>query len=212
MNTQLHISGCSPASGTAPLAQPSAALKSLTQRWSPPLLLQAIAECIVDGILILTEQAELIYANTHAWEICQRLVPNFSSVKTPPLDIWHLCEALIESRELFPDQLIALEDEIGDRKCPTVRIRAQWIELSNPTMQPCLLVILEDRRQSCRNLAITESQKYGLTPRQAEVWIRHQEKFTYKQIAEDLHITINTVKKHVKNINMKRDAACLLEC
>lgn len=46
-------------------------------------------------------------------------------------------------------------------------------------------------------------QKYGLTCREAEVWFLHRNKYSYKEIADKLFVTINTVKKHMKNIYAK---------
>jgi DNA-binding CsgD family transcriptional regulator len=171
----------------------------------PTLLLQAVTEGLVDGILILTPSGTPIYCNSHAQRLCQQLLPAKSSTQTVPIQIWRICEALIESRVLFPEQPIVLEDEIGDRKFPTVRVRVQWIDL-NDSHEPCLLVMLEDRRQSLYSLAITESKKYGLTCRESEVWFRQRSNYTYEEIATELHITINTVKKHIKSIRAKRDS------
>lgn len=172
--------------------------------WMPSLLLQAVTEGLVDGILILTPAGVPIYCNSHAQRLCQQL-PSSSPSQPLPSEIWRICEALIESRSLFPDQPIVLEDEIGDRKFPDIRVRVQWIELTDNN-EPCLLVMLEDRRQSLQSLAITESQKYGLTCRESEVWFRQRSNYTYEEIATELHITVNTVKKHIKSIRAKRQS------
>jgi DNA-binding CsgD family transcriptional regulator len=65
-------------------------------------------------------------------------------------------------------------------------------------------VIIEDQYESRKNAAIADAQKYGLTSREAEVWLLHQAKHTYQQIAEKLYISRNTVKKHLKNIYAKQ--------
>ncbi|MGA7937024.1 MAG: LuxR C-terminal-related transcriptional regulator [Kovacikia sp.] len=70
--------------------------------------------------------------------------------------------------------------------------------------RPCVLVTLEDRLQSIQNAAISEGQKYGLTPRETEVWLRHRANYSYKEIASELYITFNTVKKHMKSIYAKQ--------
>jgi DNA-binding CsgD family transcriptional regulator len=49
-----------------------------------------------------------------------------------------------------------------------------------------------------------ESQKYGLTCREQEIWLLHRANYTYKQIALELCITPNTVKKHMKSIYSKQ--------
>ncbi len=66
------------------------------------------------------------------------------------------------------------------------------------------MLTLEDRHQAMRNMAIEESERYGLTPREKEVWVLHRMVLTYKQAASELHITPNTVKKHMKSIYVKQ--------
>ena len=66
-----------------------------------------------------------------------------------------------------------------------------------------LLLAIEDRYQAVRNMAIEEADRYGLTPREKEVWILHRIGLTYKQTASELCITPNTVKKHMKSIYVK---------
>jgi DNA-binding CsgD family transcriptional regulator len=179
--------------------------KDAPMTWMPSMLLQAVTEGWVDGILLLTQHGDLIYGNSHAQRLCQQIGGLSSKSQTLPPEIWHLCEALIESRELFPEQPIVLEDELGDRKCPRIRVRVQWVELTDNS-GPCLLVMLEDRLQSLHSLAVSESQKYRLTDREAEVWFRQRTNHTYEEIAAELHISTNTVKKHIKNIRAKREA------
>lgn len=186
-------------------SQPLSVSESSASTWTPSPLLQAVTEGLVDGILILTPQGDLLYSNSHAQRLCQQLLSSTETPQTIPAEIWHVCETLIENRDVFPEQLVVLEDEIGDRKFPDLRVRVQWIELSD-RRDPYLLVMLEDRRQSLLSLAITESQKYGLTGRETEVWFRQRSNYTYEEIATELHITVNTVKKHIKSIRAKRQS------
>jgi DNA-binding CsgD family transcriptional regulator len=69
---------------------------------------------------------------------------------------------------------------------------------------PCLLLTIEDRQQAVLNLVIEEADRYGLSPREKEVWLLQQSNYTYKQIAAELGITPNTVKKHMRNIYAKK--------
>jgi DNA-binding CsgD family transcriptional regulator len=70
-----------------------------------------------------------------------------------------------------------------------------------------LLITLEDRLQSIRQSAKGEGQRYRLTPRELEVWLRYRADYSYKAIAAELYISHNTVKKHMKNIHAKRQMA-----
>ena len=55
-----------------------------------------------------------------------------------------------------------------------------------------------------------EIERYGLTPRQAEVWRLRQQGYEYSEIANQLFISVNTVEKHLKNIQVKRDLVAAL--
>lgn len=179
---------------------------------SDGLFLQSVIESFFDGILVLTEQKQLIHANDLARKICQQLTEGKPGQDLIPKEIWRVCQALIESRSLYEEQPVIIESEITTNKLKTIRIRTRWLKLSE-IQEPCLLVILEDRHQSVHNLAIAEVDKYGLTPREAEVWLLRRANYPLKEIAAELIISINTVKKHLKHIYAKReDAICMEEC
>jgi DNA-binding CsgD family transcriptional regulator len=162
--------------------------------------LQAILESFVDGILVLTEQQDVYYANETAKQIGQRLTDNLETVV--PKEVWQVCEALIDSREIYPDHAFVLEQEV-ERSMLKLRIRVQWLKLEQAE-QPYLLVRLQDENQSFRGLAIAEAQNWGLTNRETQVWMLRRLGWERKEIATELYITLDTVKKHLKNIQMKR--------
>lgn len=167
-------------------------------------MLEAVLESFIDGVLILNEQGEQIHANDIARRICQQLCQQ-TSVNSVPQSIWRVCESLIESRDLFSDNKLIIESEIKLDSEVTFRIRVRWLDLAE-NQQPYLLVTLEDRNQSNQNAALTDVKKYGLTHREAQVWLLRQAKHSYKEIADQLYITINTVKKHMKNIYAKQQS------
>jgi DNA-binding CsgD family transcriptional regulator len=171
----------------------------------PPSLLQAIIEGFVDGVLILTEEGDWIHANDCARRICNQLSQSTSQINSVPQPIWHICESLIDSRKLFPDQRMIIEAELDTDNSRVFRVRVRWLHLDG-SEQPYLLVTVEDRNQSAKNAALTEAHKYGLTPREAEVWLLRRANYSYKEIAAKLYITLNTVKKHMKSVYAKQQA------
>ncbi len=170
-------------------------------------LLQAAIESFVDGILILTNKGELLHSNEYAREICRQLVPDSELEDKIPVEIWRVCESLIESRELFSNEKIIMEFEVEKSKAVKLRIRAQWLQQDGNGDN--LIVTLEDCNESSQNIAIADAKKYGLTEREAEVWLLRRANLTYKEIAQQLYITINTVKKHLKNIYAKQQEMSL---
>jgi DNA-binding CsgD family transcriptional regulator len=170
----------------------------------PSVFVKEVIESQIDGVLILTEQGKVIYANALAHHLCHQLMHTDQDLDTVPQQVWHICEALIESRHLFPDYLWIIDDKIETDRT-TLRIRARWMKVSG-SPSPCLLVTLEDRKQALKNLAMAEAHRYRLTSREAEVWLLRRSNLTYKAIAAELHIALDTVKKHLKSVHAKRDA------
>lgn len=173
------------------------------QPWQQLYLLQGVIESFVDGILILSDRGEWVYANSQARRICQQLLQDPSRPNSVAQEIWRVCQSLSESHELFPEQRIIIESEVDTDSTVTYRIRARWLELSD-TDRRFLLVTLEDRHQSTENVALADIKKYRLTRREAEVWLLRRSNHSYKEIAAKLYITPNTVKRHLKNIYAKQ--------
>lgn len=168
------------------------------------IYLQKVIESFFDGILVLTEQGDWVQANTQARLICDRIPQSRRQPNGVPEQIWRACRMLIESSNLPLDRAGILETELASDRSTPLRIRVRSLKLS-ATARPYLLVILEDRHQSTQNLAIAEAEKYGLTSREADVWLLRRTNHSFKDIAAELHISLNTVKKHMKNIQAKRE-------
>jgi DNA-binding CsgD family transcriptional regulator len=164
--------------------------------------LQAVLEGFVDGILVLSDQKEVIYANIAARNICNRLLENSANIL--PSKIWQVAQALIDSQELYPLYSVPIESEVRTEKT-ILRIRVQWLNLKSYE-HPCLLIRLQDQKQFLQSLAIAEAQQWNLTPREAEVWLLRRTGHNRKEIANELYIALDTVKKHLKNIQTKRQA------
>jgi DNA-binding CsgD family transcriptional regulator len=169
-------------------------------------LLQRVVESFVDGILIVTEKGEWVLANDIAYQICDRLSQGKPQNPTVPEQIWSVCRALLTNRSSSSNLPGIIESEIAIEQLSTLRVRSRWLKL-NAINYPYILVILEDRYQSIQNLVSSEADKYGLTPREEEVWLLSRANYTRQEIAAKLHISLNTVKKHLKNIQSKRQTS-----
>lgn len=168
-------------------------------------LLQGVLEGFMDGVLVLTAQREWVHGNKYACQICQQLQDS-SQPNSVPKEIWRNCQALIDSREFYGNQSVIIESEITIDHSTAFRVRTRWLQLEF-SEDPCILITIEDQRQSLRNIAIAEGFKYNLTPREAEVWSLRRVNYSYKEIAAELFISLNTVKKHLKNIHAKQEMA-----
>jgi DNA-binding CsgD family transcriptional regulator len=192
------------------LAQPSQAnrfrytVKSAhsAQNFVNLALLEAAIESCIDGILVLTEQGKWVQINQTAHRLFDRFSSNPDETNRLLQQIWQVCSSLIQSRQDFQAPVV-IESELEIEPSTILRIRAKWFTVDE-TAHPYVLVILEDRSQSIQNLALAEVDRYQLTPREAEVWFLYRANHSYKAIAQTLNISINTVKKHMKNIHAKR--------
>lgn len=175
-------------------------------------LLQAVIENFVDGILIVTTQRELVHANECARRICRQLLQGVASNGTVPREIWLVCQSLMNSHKVFPRDKIFIESEVKIDRTVTLRTQVRWLQLTCDDVLPeatlpqqdFLLVTFEDRNQTGQGMILADAMKYGLTDREAEVWLLRRANLSYKEIAARLYITINTVKKHIKNIYAKQ--------
>ena len=172
-----------------------------SQKLDPYYLFHGILEGFMDGILIITKAGKLLHANQSAKQICQQL--SASENHSIPEEILQVCQSLIESKNLFPGEKIVLESEIIQDNAVHFRLRVRWFRIEQMS-EECLLVTIEDKHQSLREIVSSDVYQYDLTPREAEVWLLYRANYSYKEIAEKLYITINTVKKHMKNIHAKR--------
>ncbi|NJR64371.1 MAG: helix-turn-helix transcriptional regulator [Leptolyngbyaceae cyanobacterium CRU_2_3] len=169
-------------------------------------LFKGVIEDLIDGILIVSDQREILYINDSARRALYQLNQNQAQINSIPREIWHICETLIHSRNLFPEQEWLIEFEIFTDSSTALNIRVRWLKLES-VENPCLLLIIEDRYQAIKNISIAEAERYGLTPREKEVWLLHRVGLTYKQIASELCITPNTVKSiwAVSTLNRKKN-------
>ena len=164
---------------------------------------QEVITNLIDGVLILTDKKELIYANDCAHRFLRQLNRGLSLVNQIPEEVWHICQALIDSRHLLANQYWLIESKILVDTSFVFNVRAHWLKLEDRE-QPCLLLSIRDQCQYVKDIVSEESQKYGLTCREQEIWLLHRANYTYKQIALELFITPNTVKKHMKSIYSKQ--------
>lgn len=160
------------------------------------------------GVLILNAKREIVQANSRARELCKQLLQSTQGRpegnNSVPEVIWNVCRFLISSRQDFPEDRVIPEDEISLENLAHVKISAQWLDV-NDSEESYMIVTLEDRTETLRNLARWDAHRYGLTVREAEVWLLKCQGYSYDEIAAELYISRNTVKKHLKSITLKRE-------
>lgn len=178
-------------------------VKGMNTLQSPSKFLSAIVEGFLDGILVVTPQKQLLYINNPAYRICQRL-EHHSTPHAVPVEIWQVCESLLTSHETHPEKMTEMETDLQCGEL-TLRIRVQWLMVEGMD-QPCLLIRLQNQHESWQSMAIAEAQIWNLTERETQVWTLRRTGLRRKQIAAELYISEDTVKKHLGNVKAKRDS------
>lgn len=183
-------------------------------------LLKTALDSFFDSILVIHADGRILQANgqvnrlfanaipqeltpstTRAYE--SSLEPQMQHPLQPLLDeVKRVATAMMDSQNNFPDQDIVLDSEV-EWDGEAFRLRVRWMDLTIEH-QPCLLVTIEDLQQTAINQVNVDRWKYKLTPREAEVWRLRRQGYSYKAIASTLFVSENTVKKHLKNIQVKR--------
>lgn len=171
-------------------------------------LLVAAIESFAVGLIIVAQDGTILHKNKRAQTLLKKI--SHSSEAVPDV-LWRPCQSLIQSHDeqsdFFPgDCTIVLEDEIVAGRS-TIHMRAQWFDWENSVYQSsdCFLITLEDREQSLATAAHQEAQRYKLTNRETDVWCLKRMGNSYREIASELFISENTVKKHLKNIYAKKE-------
>ncbi len=169
-------------------------------------LLQTALDNLVDGLLIVAASGRILQANATAARVCKSLMPSndlIPSLSQIPEALWTLCSPIFKNIASGIETQLGLEMDITDAQQHPIRVRVQPLNLK-VQQEDCLMLILEDRQQTQRRRAIADGKRYGLTPREVDVWELRLQEQSYEAIASRLFITENTVKKHVKNILAKR--------
>lgn len=165
--------------------------------------LNTALESCLDGVLVLDDRYEIVYANATAHSIYTQLAQD--EANRLPIEIQCVCDALVETRDLYKGRPITIVAEQVTAET-TFRIRAEWLKLEVSNC-PYILLRLQDQNWCVKELANLEARQWSLTQRETEVWLLHRDGFTRKAIASKLFIARDTVKKHLQNIQSKRQAA-----
>lgn len=165
----------------------------------------ASLETHIGSVLVLTEDCRVLYATESLQRRLKELADTEENGRIISEEILLICQVLKQCRENFPNQNWAIEFDIFTKDATPLRIRSRWLKLGNID-HPCILLVVEDRQQYVQDMVRNEAADWGLTEREQEVWLLNQAGYTYRQTAEKLHITLNTVKKHMGSIHSKRKA------
>ncbi len=169
-------------------------------------LQSTILKFVKEGVLIVSDRLSSLYMNTKAKEICQKILHNSTNGYNLPLIISEIANRFTQQ------PLLGREMIVQDCCLPgnyLLRIRAINVAVDSSftsgfTENPWLLFLIEDKNDNLQEELKIAQEKYRLTEREAEVYGLLSQSMTYHNIAKILHVSLNTVRTHVKNINEKK--------
>lgn len=159
----------------------------------------------IGSVLVLSEDNEILYITESLQQRLKESGKIDAKGKLIAEEMLLIGGMLKQCREQLPHQSWSVEFDILNKETVSLHIRSRWLKLERRD-SPCILMVVEDRQQLIQDMVRDEAQDWGLTDREQEVWLLSQDGYTYRQIAEELYITINTVKKHRRSIHAKRRA------
>ncbi len=177
--------------------------KPATLDWS----WQILAESLREGLMVISRNIKPVYVNRLALELCQTLAQSDRTWAGMPEAVSEICHKLIKNGNAS-DQTVVLECLAAGEQ--TIRVRASWLnsdftgDSRGTGRAQYILVFLENRNEILQEELQFEQQKYQFTDREMEIWSLLRQDYSYQEIAAQLHISLNTVKTHVKNIYAKK--------
>lgn len=168
---------------------------------------QEVLTQLTDGVLIITPEKKIVYANECACRILRQVNQDRENPESIPKEITYLCNSLSDIRRQFPGQHWFINTKICVNSSITFSVHVRYMKL-NSLGKDCIVLILKDHYQMIKGIAQEEARKFNLTDRETEIWLLQRANYTYKQIASELFIAPNTVKKHMQNIHLKQKGLC----
>lgn len=178
----------------------------LTSALETSSLLSALVEALPKGLIVLSVDRAIVYWNQTAKRLCQNLSSTQRYWTMLPTIVTELCGQVVEAGTAHEPVLDYQTPDSG-----SFRLTACWLmgSISNEVnlalnQQTYVLITIEDRDEVLRQDIQLEQKKFHLTNREAEVWLLLKREYSYQAIATTLHISLNTVKTHIRNIHAKR--------
>ncbi|XHX75972.1 MAG: LuxR C-terminal-related transcriptional regulator [Stenomitos frigidus ULC029] len=170
-------------------------------------LFSVLVDALPNGLIVLSPDHDIIYWNQNAKRLCQKLSSTQRHLTLLPTIVAELGEQVVEAGTAT--ETIFLEYQTPDER--SFRLTARWLRTGTDDFlnaalshQIYILVTIEDRDEVFQQDIQAEQKKFHLTNREAEVWLLLKREYSYQAIATTLHISLNTVKTHIRNIHTKR--------
>jgi DNA-binding CsgD family transcriptional regulator len=171
---------------------------------------QAMAEeHISPGFLILSSSLKLLYRDHQSWKLCgliHRMQQGTVATGVIPHAVLQVCTEvarLMQSTAHTTDlDELQIRHIISDRRTEILVLAIGLPDANDPAASE-ILVLLEEVSRPLVGLLRGAKRRFQLTDREVNV-VQHLLKgMTNKEIANEMHVTEQTVKEHIKNIMKK---------
>lgn len=166
------------------------------------------------GILVVDENCNLKQINAEGTDLCLQLKKQYPE-ETPyacsptdpiPGPIWTCCQRFLEICTNHPERMPTWQEVLTLETHNQLRICVNWMHFGD-SRDLSMLVTIEDLSATAKRQAQCDALRYGLTQREEEYWSFVCQGLSRNEITKRMFITINTVKKHARNVRFKRLSA-----
>jgi DNA-binding CsgD family transcriptional regulator len=166
-------------------------------------------EHVSPGFLILSSSLKLLYRDHQSWKLCgliNRIQQGKAANGVIPHAVLHVCAEvarLMSSAAQSTDlDSLQIKHLISDRRTEILVLAIGLPDAKDPARSE-ILVLLEEVSRPLEALLRSAKRRFQLTDREVGV-IQHLLKgMTNKEIANEMHVTEQTVKEHIKNVMKK---------
>ena len=166
------------------------------------VFLQSFLDSFAEGLLVYSLKGELLHANDMAYEVIQGSEEVSGYIATLGKEVESLYELFVRQLNGEDSDTTFLVSDVELSKTQVFQIRARYFQVA-VCPEPMIWISIEDQHKAQQAKAFVEAQKYGLSEREREVWQLRIAGYSYLEVAKLLFISINTVKRHLKNIHVK---------
>lgn len=157
-------------------------------------------ESIESGIFLFNRHGQVSHFNEQSRHVLDQLSKIYGQSPEVILD---------EIRQSITTVFEELDTETFSGACcqpfQGFHLRLYKIEIPGQ-LEKMILLVTENWEKYVQAQASLDTIRYGLTPRESEVWMLKSLGLSYQAISQKLFITVNTVKKHIAHIHQKKDA------
>ena len=170
---------------------------------------QALAdEHVSPGFLILSSSLNLLYRDEQAWNLCgiiNRIQEGKSANGVLPQAVLQICTqiaALLRSAKIKNSGDLQIKQVIADRRTE-ILILATGLPDAKDADRSEILVLLEEISRPSQPLLRSAKKRFHFTDREVSAVQHLLRGMTNKEIANEMDVTEQTVKEHIKNVMKK---------